>query len=472
MTGKKSYNRYFIIFQEEDKGFGIAIDKQPTGYTKIETRNGKCKITVYVQNLVKEKGPYVCCLIDSTKNPAVVARLGNITVDDTGRGETWWEYREDDIAETGMPVDRFNVSAVIVDGRTLLSPLAGFAGKDRIDWKARMVVKPAEVEGTEVKEVETAKAEPDMETVELDEEAKKFEEYEASIKEDAVIETEAVNENVETDARPLEEKEVEAGTEPAREEEKVETVETGAEPIIEEEKVEIVETGAEPAIEEEKDDKVEVDAEPVREKKPEEAETEPYEIDDYSEVVKKYEEPAEPVLSENVEEENGEGGIEDAINIDMPRHRDEYYEKEKEKRTYASIFHKLLKDFEEIEDISEELKGSRWWKIPCDYDVPVREDRMYPYFCTIYHLKMAYPYINYIKYIKKTGYYYFGIKYDDDGEVKFIMYGIEGKYNTNDQPYMGMTGFAKWVKLKKKDMGMWIMHYNPYTGCILMPKRR
>lgn len=88
MSAKKSYNRFFIIFQEEDKGFGIAIDKQPTGYTKIETRNGRCKITVYVQNLSRDKGPYVFKLLDTSMDNVLIATLGEIKLDDTGRGDT------------------------------------------------------------------------------------------------------------------------------------------------------------------------------------------------------------------------------------------------------------------------------------------------------------------------------------------------------------------------------------------------
>ncbi|MCX7884045.1 MAG: hypothetical protein N2448_03325 [Caloramator sp.] len=372
MTSKK-YNRYFIIFQEEDKGFGIALDKQPTGYTKIETRNGKCKITVYVQNLVKDKGPYICCMIDGSKNPAVVARLGEIAVDDTGRGETFWEYKEEDIAGTGMTIDKFMISAVIVEGDKILSPLAGYASKEKIEWREKFQVENKENSIKERKEIKEE---------ELIEEARKFREYEEQIKK------EVQRENDE---------------EENREDKKDE------EDIKEEQRDDII-------------NEDNVDMEKIEEGK----EYEEYELTRGDKV--------------------------------------------KKRKTHAQVFHRILKDFEEAYELCDDLKGYRWWKIPFKEEYETVEDSNYPYYCTIYHPLMAYPYINYIKYIKKIGHYYFGIKYDNNGEVKAIVYGIEGRLAAEDQPYMGMTGFTKWFKMNEGEKGLWAMFYNPYTGCIMIPK--
>ncbi|WP_445009702.1 DUF7922 domain-containing protein [Thermobrachium celere] len=356
---KKSYSRYFIILQEDDKGFGIAIDKQPTGYTKIETKNGKCKITVYVQNLVKEKGPYVCYLVDTTKNPLYTARLGEVPVDDTGRGEVWWEYREDNVADTGLNVDKFNVSTIVVEGESASFPLVGYVGKDRTSFKDRFVLKKREVK--EVKEAVKVKNEVEVKVEdEVDEEAAKFDKYEEEIKKEILG-------NIE---------------EPQREEVKDE------------------------------------------------------DLNDYNEAAQ----------------------VELLRNADMSS----------KSKNHAMYFHEILKDFEEVKDITEEYSDCRWWKVKLDYDIRLKENKYYPYYCAVYHLKMAYPYINYLKYCKNTGHYYFGIKYDKDGEVKYLLYGIEGDNDIKSQPYSGMTGFVKWIKFK--DKGLWIMVYNPYNGCIMIPK--
>jgi hypothetical protein len=411
VANKKSYNRYFIIFQEEDKGFGIAIDKQPTGYTKIETRNGKAKVTVYAQNLIKEKGPYHCHLIDATKNPAVIAKMGEIKIDDTGRGETWWEHKEEDVAGTGIPVDRFNVACVAVEGEEFASPLAGYIGKDKVLWKEKIVSKTRSIENVENEAVENVVEETDIKEevieevkeneVELDEEAKKFKKYEEIIKDDNV-------------AGILEEKK-----------EEVKSAKKESKPIVVAEPEAIKGEAKKPM-------RVQIpqdlfNNEPI-------AET--YQVDD----VKAYQ--------------------------DLMRHDDVKEGK------YAKDFHGILAGFEEVTDLSDEAKGYRWWKIPHAYDLPLKDNRHFPYYSAIYHLKMAYPYINYIKCYRGCGHYYFGLRYDNDGEVKYIAYGIEGKNSVQEQPYMGMTGFVKWVPMKDKDTGVWMMHYNPYSGSIMIPKKR
>lgn len=35
---------------------------------------------------------------------------------------------------------------------------------------------------------------------------------------------------------------------------------------------------------------------------------------------------------------------------------------------------------------------------------------------------------------------------------------------------MGMTGFVKWTKINDGGSGMWLMYYDPYTGCIMVRK--
>lgn len=44
LANKKSYSRYFIILQEDEKGHSISPEKQSSGYAKIEMKNDKCKV--------------------------------------------------------------------------------------------------------------------------------------------------------------------------------------------------------------------------------------------------------------------------------------------------------------------------------------------------------------------------------------------------------------------------------------------
>lgn len=452
MAVKKSYNRYFIIFQEEDKGYGIAIDKQPTGYTKIENRSGKCKVTVYAQNLVKERGPYYCCLVDSSKDPLVMAKLGTINIDDTGRGETWWEFKEDDISGTGVAFDRFNIAAVITEENKVNAPLAGYIGKDKVSWKDRVPYVSRNEEEPIVEEPVTEEEpvvnEEVEEIEELDEEAKKFKEYEEDIKTNSDNNGERWKkekdnkENVKSESKSKDDKK----------DEKKEDVKSKGNENKDENKKENQKSEPKKAESKKDNPKEEVKDNP-KEEAAKKVGNQPNVIEPFN-------------YDEDIEAKEVSGYMDDSFNKNFDRKGDE------DKRPFATMFHDILEDFDEEEDLTEEFKNTRWWKIPLSEDLPISENLYYPYYCAIYHLKMTYPYINYVKYFKDTGHYHFGMKYDDSGEVKYILYGIEGSNSHNFQPYMGMTGFIRWIKMKQKDKGMWILYYNPHTGCIMIPKKR
>lgn len=410
MSAKKSYNRFFIIFQEEDKGFGIAIDKQPTGYTKIETRNGKCKITVYVQNLSRDKGPYVCRLLDTSMDNVIIATLGEIKLDETGRGDTWWEYKEEDIANTGRAIDKFGIAVIMVDGGKVQAPLAGYTGKEKQPWREKLLEASRKKDEESRNEEESSN---DDNEKELEEEAKKFKEYEEMLK---------------RDLEEIHKKEEEREGQEYRKEE---------------------------GDTEDKDKYKEKQDECVRDHKKCDKDKDKH--DD------KYEKDKKDKLDIKDMESN----------CQWTSSMDTYLKENKEKpHEHADAFHKILRDYEEDKDLEEEFNNVRWWKIPYDEYETYNGSSNYEHYCAVHHLKMAYPYMNYIKYIKKCGYSYFGIKYDKDGEVKYLMYGIEGDNNPQDQPYMGMTGFVKWIKPAKKNKGIWIMYFNPYNGCIMIPKEK
>ena len=316
--------------------------------------------------------------MDASKDNLLIASLGEVKLDDTGRGETWWEYKEEDIANTGSTIEKFGVAAVIVDGEKLQAPLAGYAGKEKQLWKEKLL----ETSRHKEKECHEDKKPNSAHEKELEEEAKKFKEYEEMLKKD-----------------------------------------------MEEIKKK----------EEEKEEK---------EKK--------------------------KCMEEHEEDKKDSLDIKDMENnCQLSSNMDTYLKDNKDKpHENADAFHRILKNYEEDEDLEEQFNNSRWWMVPFNQYEDYKGDGSYEHYCAVHHLKMAYPYMDYIKYIKKCGHSYFGIKYDKDGEVKYLMYGIEGDNMPQDQPYMGMTGFVKWVKPHHKDKGMWIMYYNPYNGCIMIPKAK
>lgn len=154
MTQKKSYSRYFIILQEDERGYALASDKLPSGYAKLEMKNEKCKISYYVQNLRKESAPYYMMLICNKKEINKIIKLGELNIDEHGRAEVSYEYEVDSICNTGISMDKIVGAAIcrLVDSN-VMSIMCGFASTDIPEWKKfNIVAETSEKETVEVKE--------------------------------------------------------------------------------------------------------------------------------------------------------------------------------------------------------------------------------------------------------------------------------------------------------------------------------
>ena len=137
MTTKKSYSRYFIILQEEEKGYSLASDKLPSGYAKIEIKNDKCKISYYVQNLKKELEPYHMILICSKKDVKKIIKLGNLNIDDNGRTEINMEFDSEDIDGSKISIEKVvGASIVKISENNLIPVMQGFITTENlVEWK-------------------------------------------------------------------------------------------------------------------------------------------------------------------------------------------------------------------------------------------------------------------------------------------------------------------------------------------------
>lgn len=194
MTPKKSYSRYFIILQEDEKGYSLDSDKIPSGYAKLEMKNNKCKISYYVQNLRKEKQPYYMILICGKKDVNKIIKLGKLNIDDYGRVDISNEYDMENIADTGISAEKI-VGAAIVKflDTNVVSIMSGFSTTDKpSEWRS---YKLADKENSETR---------------TDDIINEFDEYEQNIelikiKSDEVVEnSEALKyleEEVDTDQR-------------------------------------------------------------------------------------------------------------------------------------------------------------------------------------------------------------------------------------------------------------------------------
>ncbi|MGV8979947.1 DUF7922 domain-containing protein [Clostridium sp.] len=137
MTPKKNYSRYFIILQEDEKGYSLDNDKIPSGYAKLEMKNNKCKISYYLQNLRKEKQPYYMVLICGKKDVNKIIKLGKLNIDDYGRVDISNEYDMENIADTGISAEKI-IGAAIVKflDNNVVSIMSGFSTTDKPnEWR-------------------------------------------------------------------------------------------------------------------------------------------------------------------------------------------------------------------------------------------------------------------------------------------------------------------------------------------------
>lgn len=142
MTQKKNYSRYFIILQEEEKGYSQASDKISSGYAKIEMKNDKCKVSFYVQNLKKDSIPYYMILICTKKDEKKLINIGELNIDENGRVDVSYEYQADNIGDTGISMDKVSGASVIkLIDKNLISIMSGFSSTEIPDWKGCEILK-------------------------------------------------------------------------------------------------------------------------------------------------------------------------------------------------------------------------------------------------------------------------------------------------------------------------------------------
>lgn len=436
MAAKKSYNRYFIIFQEEDKGYGMGPDRPPTGYAKVETRNEKSKVTVYVQNLKPfepDECLYKCYLISHQDGKGCSAYLGTMNIDDLGKGESSWETGYENAFDSKIPIDKFNGAAIVAEregAAGVIAPLAGYMSKEKFDWRSVIPVgkQVQEINGeidTELKE----DAKEDEEKV-LTEEAAKFQEYEESILETSEVLTEEEDIAVQ-DAAGAVEPEIKDVENAVQEDIRAEEVKAQETPEIQETQ-EVIEDKAVPLEREDMSTKEKADS------------------------VDKPGDREADSRSKHKEHKYGYSGCLNCYKYDF-------------RRILKKMLEDILDDYEK-KDKHKELKDCKLWKVDMEkYKRDGYKMTMYPCYDLVFYPMMYNPLYNYYRYIRKHGHYLFGVKHDKDGKIAAIIYGIPGRNTAYDQPFEGRTGFLKWISWGG-DRGYWIMMYDPMTGIIISQK--
>jgi hypothetical protein len=453
---KKSYSRYFIILQEEETGYSLASDKLPSGYTKLETKNDKCKISFYVQNLKKEKEPYYMVLICNKKDTKKLIKLGVLNIDDYGRAETTYEFGAENIADSKISVDLVGGSAIVkMEDSKLIPVMSGFTSTEPPkDWRSFSIfeenLQELEEQLQEVKKnEEEAVQQVDTREVESSDKPKEekniFEEYEQKIEE-----IKSVNEDVNEKEGTTNKEDVREEEDVAQKDESTEETRdelTNADENIKEEDKEIKSSESTEGLDSLPDDARHHDKKECKNK---ENDNNKHECDD-----KKHE-------CDNKKHE-----------CDNKKHKCDDNEKCKDNDyptgTVGEFFKLIAEDFEELKGICTEIKKCKWYKVPVENLEGAGINSNYNKYTIVF-----YPMISYYNYIKKHGHYMLGYKYDSKGKMKYLVYGIPGTKKMCDQPYGGKSGFVTWVPVKEGDesdnsYGYWLMFYDFRTSTIVIP---
>lgn len=224
---------------------------------------------------------------------------------------------------------------------------------------------------------------------------------------------------------------------------------------------------------EEKDIKEEIiEIEPeIEMEKPETTEKEEVEIDIQKPIAYKIntEEEYDEIMSEIFQKPIETEEIEDVYIPPKLDTLDEVEPKEYQKNQTTNYVLNILSFFPYIEPFKINLKGYNWWKI--DIEDPKEDKGFLPYFSYIAGGSHKYPIIqNTITandLMGKYGHYLFGL-YNIKDEVRFYIYGVPGKFKTEEHPQKGTTGFNTWFE-SNNGLGYWLLYIDPTNGRIIYP---
>ncbi|SMC26449.1 hypothetical protein SAMN02745134_02842 [Clostridium acidisoli DSM 12555] len=442
LSQRKNYSRYFIILQEDEKGYGLSSDKMPTGYAKLEVKSGKCKITFYVQNLKIEMKPYYIMLICNKKDERKLIKLSELNIDNTGRAEICKEFEASNIGGSSIAVDKVSGAAVVkyLDD-SLIPVLSGFTTNEKPkDWKRYdlmdMGKKPTDavkLTNNDVKDFD--KYEEEIEKIKQTKEAPIKVQEKISKKEMKNDNKDEVNVKVDN----ISDKKVE-----------ISEIKQEYDDVIDASNV-IEDLDVNETIENNEEN------EPKNTSKEEKQEVQE---------VQEVQELKEVKEAQKVQKAEVRQNEEINKNIESSYSR----KKHKDKSKAQEFFDGLVEDLEPFEDGFSEIGRSRWFEVPVNSIDDMYRANSYNKYAIIY-----YPMINYYPYIIKHRHYIVGYKYDKSNNVKYIMYGVPGTKEHKDQPFSGRYGFVSFVNRDsdlRGENGYWMLFYDFKRAVVVIPTNK
>lgn len=473
--------RNFIILQEDERGYSNSNDKTLSGYSKIEARGDTCKISFYAQNL-RNDDDYCIMAICNKKDTKKIVDLGKITISDGGKAEITKEYSVDDIAGLGLSYDKISGAAIakVKDGIPIII-MCGFINGEQPSesWKNYKIVKSAHEKIKDkieyIKKDEKKKKEENKHHENKHHEEKKEEKICDEHREEDIRSERPIIEEIDNiDPINVEDEEY---LEEAKEEKEIAEEPTDLEGIISEDNPFIDQKIAENPFDNKTGDLNYYGMNSLN------RDSDKSNIDEEETINKD-----NPFVDKDIEEnpfENKAEGINyygmDSSNRGNNRNKfDEYEEKIEEKveemveedpkvftirGSVGEYFEGIANGFEHCRGEYQEIKYCKWYKIPVHDLHEMCNMSNYNRYTVAY-----YPMLNYYPYIRKYGHFMLGYKCDKDGNLRYIVYGIPGKKNRDEQPYEGKTGFVTWISNETRDgMGCWLMFYDFRNSTVVVP---
>lgn len=66
-----------------------------------------------------------------------------------------------------------------------------------------------------------------------------------------------------------------------------------------------------------------------------------------------------------------------------------------------------------------------------------------------------------------------GLTYHQDGQIQYLVHGIQGKFRRQAQPHQGTTGYVYWHLAARAEenpgLGYWLVYLDPETGQVVFP---
>lgn len=396
MASNNRLYRNFVILQEDERGYSNSSDKTLSGYSKIEAKGDKCKISFYAQNLKKDSDNYYMMIICCKKDMKQIVNLGPIEVTDTGKAEATKEYNVSNIGGLDIQFDKISGTAIakIKDGIPIFVMCGFLNGQQPSDnWKNYTIIKAKEVRARATEKVAEKEHKKDPRKPEI-----KVEKSKDKVIESTVVEAQVIDE-----------------------------------PIIENTK------------RDDEDSKKVIEVESESEQ----------EVENLKEAKERY-----------FQRENLRGKFED-YEDEIEANKEFDPVSNKIRGSIGEYFESIVEGFDRDYDSINELKYTKWYKIPVHDLHEMCNMANYNKYTLAY-----YPMLNYYPYIKKYGYFMLGYKCDSQGNLKHIIYAIPGKKDKDEQPYDGRTGFVTWVNLNGKDKdGCWLMFYDFKNSTVVVPMK-